>query len=204
MAKAPPPAVQADLVATAARIFCEEALVDYRSAKLKAARRLGLPERGTQLPDNARVSQAVIEYQRLYGGADYHARLQQLRSAAVTAMRLLAEFEPRLVGPVTTGAITVAHHVQLHAFADAAEMVDIHLLNEGVACAPADRDYHHADGTQRRVPITTFAVGEIDVDVAVFDPGQRSRPPLSPIDGRPQRGIGVADVERLLATTGSV
>ncbi|MDN5873938.1 MAG: hypothetical protein L0H29_06090 [Sinobacteraceae bacterium] len=190
--------VDPDLVAEAARIFCEEALVDYRTAKLKAARRLGLPQRGTALPDNETISKAVVEYQQLYGGDNYRTRLEQLRRAAVQAMELLADFQPRLVGPVVSGAITDGHRVQLHVFADAPEMVDIHLHNLGVACYPADRDYRHADGRQRRIPITSFMVGGVGVDVAVFDPGQRSRPPLSPVDGRPQRGLSPSQARELL------
>ena len=42
------------LVQEAARILCEEAVLDYRSAKLKAAQRLGLGPKAA-LPDNASV-----------------------------------------------------------------------------------------------------------------------------------------------------
>lgn len=186
------------LVAETARIACEQALVDYRAAKLKAVERLGLSLRRTTLPDNARVCSAVVEYQRLYGGAAYHQRLERMRKVAVRAMRLLEDFDPRLVGPVVSGAVTRSHRVQLHAFAEAAERVDVFLHDRGIASQPADRDYRYANGSVGSVPITRFDAGDIGIDVAVFDPGQRSRPPLSPTDGRPQRGLAVAGVEALL------
>lgn len=188
------------LVAEIARIVCEEALVDYRTAKLKAVERLGLPLRGTLLPDNARVSSAVVEYQQLYGGDAYRERLAQMRRVAVQAMHMLEDFSPRLVGPVVSGAVTAGHRVQLHAFAEAAEMVDVFLHDRGIVCQPADRDYRYAGGSVGSVPIARFDAGAVGVDVAVFDPRQRSRPPLSPVDGRPQRGLAVAEVEALLST----
>ena len=111
----------------AARIVCEEALTDYRQAKLKALDRLGLPPR-TPLPDNASVQAAVLSYLRVFGGEAHAQWLQQLRRTAVAVLRALAPFEPRLVGAVVSGAVTTAHRVQIHAFADQAESVDIFLL----------------------------------------------------------------------------
>ena len=84
------------VVQEAARIICEDGLADYRLAKQKAVERLGLGF-GTPLPSNADIQDAVIQYQRLFGGRAYAARLTHLRRTAVQAMRLLAEYQPRLV-----------------------------------------------------------------------------------------------------------
>lgn len=186
------------LVAETARIICEEAIVDYRLAKQKAAARLGLPTRGTALPNNLEVRDAVVAYQRIYGGTAYEDRLQRLRLAATKGMRLLAEFDPRLVGPVISGAVTMAHHVQLQAYASTAERVDVFLHDQGIACEADDRDYRFADGQIRRIPLVRFAWEDVDIDVAVFDPDQRSRPPLSPVDGRPERGLNIDQALALL------
>lgn len=173
-------------------------MVDYRLAKQKAVARLGLPTRGTPLPDNLEVRDAVVAYQRIYGGPAYEARLRRLRLAATKAMRLLAEFDPRLVGPVISGAVTMTHHVQLQAYASTAERVDVFLHNQGIACEADDRDYRFADGQTRRIPLVRFAWRDVDIDVAVFDPDQRSRPPLSPVDGRPEQGLDLDQVMALL------
>jgi hypothetical protein len=93
------------VVQEAARIICEDGLADYRLAKQKAVERLGLGF-GTPLPSNADIQDAVIQYQRLFGGRSYANRLTHLRRTAVQAMRLLAEYRPRLVGAVATGATT--------------------------------------------------------------------------------------------------
>src|SRR5260221_2967487 len=97
------------VVHEAARIICEDGLSDYRLAKQKAVERLGLGL-GTPLPSNADIQTAVLQYQRIFGGRAYADRLTKLRRTAVQAMKLLAEFQPRLVGAVATGATTDAHH----------------------------------------------------------------------------------------------
>lgn len=118
----------------AARIICEERITDYRQAKAKAAERLGFSAKSA-MPDNAQVHEAVIEYQRLFGGREYSEHLQHLRRTALSAMRLLAEFQPRLVGAVATGATTDAHLVRLHGFADKPELLDVFLDSRRIPSA---------------------------------------------------------------------
>ena len=45
-------------------------------------------------------------------------RIRKLRATALQAMKLLAQFDPRLVGGVISGAVSDANRVQLHAFLD--------------------------------------------------------------------------------------
>jgi len=184
------------LVQEAARILCEEAVIDYRTAKLKAAQRLGLSG-NTPLPDNARIQAAVIDYQRLFGGREYAERLRQLRSTAVQAMRLLAEFQPRLSGAAVSGAITAAHRVQLHAFADKAEALDLFFEDRQIPYRQDDRVYRYANGNEENVPLLRFEAGEIGVDVAMFGEDDLRRAPLSPSDGLPAKRLTLAEAEAL-------
>lgn len=186
------------LVAEAARIICEESVLDYRSAKLKAAQRLGLSTRGA-LPDNARIQAAVIEYQRIFGGAAYARRLLALRAAAVQGMRLLKPFEPRLVGAVATGAITSAHRVQLHGFADKPESLDLFLEHRQIPYEQDERDYRYPDGSEDSVPLARFEAGDIGIDVAMFALDDQRRAPLSPSDGLPMKRLTLAQAEALAA-----
>lgn len=186
------------LAAEAARILVEEAMTDYGAAKRKAAERLGLGVRAS-LPDNAQVEAEVIAYQRLFGGTGYVHRLRELRATAVRAMRLLQEFEPRLTGAVVSGAIADAHRVQLHAFPDKAEMVDVFLANRGIAAEPDERDYRYGDGRIESVPLVCFEAAGVGIDVALFEPGQQRRAPLSPANGLPAKRLTLAQAEALLA-----
>lgn len=185
-----------ELVQEAARILVEESLTDYGIAKRKAAERLGLSSRAG-LPDNARIEAEVIAYQRLFGGAAYAQRLRTLRQTAVQAMKLLAGFDPRLTGAVISGAISDSHRVQLHAFPDKAELVDIFLADRGFEVDADERDYRYSDGRVERIPLARFKAGDIGVDVALFEPGQERRAPLSPTQGTPSKRLTLAQAEAL-------
>lgn len=186
------------VVQEAARIICEDGLSDYRLAKQKAVERLGLGF-GTPLPSNADIQAAVIQYQRLFGGRAYADRLTQLRRTAVQAMRLLAEFEPRLVGAVATGATTDAHHVQLHCFADKPERIDVLLEQRGLKFEVGERRYRYADGKTDDIPVLSFMAADVGVDVAVFPERSLRDAPLSPVDGQSFRRFDLAAAEALAA-----
>lgn len=180
-----------------ARIICEERMTDYRLAKLKAAERMGFTAH-TAMPANADVQAAVIEYQQLFGGNDYRDHLHQLRSKALEAMRLLADFAPRLVGSAVTGAAHRGHRVQLHCFTDAPEEIDLFLLDRGVDFRTGERRYRFPDGRTHDIPTLHFEAGDIGIDVAVFSELGRRQRPLSPADGLPMRRLDRDAVTALL------
>lgn len=184
------------LTQEAARIVCEEQLTDYRAAKLKAAERLGFGPK-CAMPSNADIQQAVIEYQRIFGGREYADRLSRMRDTARRAMKMLQEFDTRLVGSVVTGATTDAHRVQLHGFADAPEQFDLFFGNRGIPYATGERRYRYPDGRSEDVPMLSFMAGDIGVDIAIFYEGEQRRSPLSPNDGQPMKRLTLEQVERL-------
>lgn len=188
------------LVQEAARILCEERLTDYRLAKQKAAERLGVSSRGN-LPDNAQIQQAVIEYQRLFGGESYRSHLRRMRETALRVMKSLADFSPRLVGGAISGAVTTAHRVQLHAFADRAETIDLYLHERGIAFDEDERSYRYPDGREERVPLARLDVDGMGVDLAVFSEADSRRAPVNPADGQPFKRLDLAQAEKLLAAT---
>lgn len=184
----------------AARIVCEELVTDYGLAKRKAAERLGTGGRGA-MPDNAAVQAAVIEYQRLFGGAAYHEQLLRLRQTALLLMKLLSEFSPRLVGAAVTGATTAAHRVQLHLFADKPEMLDLHLHERNLRFEQDERRYRYPDGREVTIPLSCLDVEGIGADLAVFPEGEMNRPPVNPTDGLQFRRLTPADVEKLVSAS---
>ena len=185
------------VVQEAARLICEERLTDYRAAKLRAMQRLGLGPH-TALPDNLHVREAVVAYQRLFGGEDYVAHLRAMRNTALKAMGLLAEFQPRLVGGAVHGAVTTAHRVQLHAFSEKAEVVDLFLQHRGIPFEQDERAYHYADEREVMIPLARFEAADIGIDVAVFAVDDQRRAPIDPSDGAPSKRLDVAAVQALL------
>ena len=187
-----------EVVQVAARIICEDGLLDYRLAKQKAVERLGLGF-GTPLPSNADIHSAVLQHQRLFGGRAYADRLMQLRQTAVQAMRLLVDYQPRLVGAVATGATTDEHRVQLHCFADKPEQIDWLLESRGIPFDVSDRRHRYPDGQSGDVPVLDFMAAEIGVSVSVFPERELRRAPLSPVDGLPMKRLELAAVQTLAA-----
>lgn len=187
-----------ELIAECARIVCEEDVLDYRAAKHKAMQRLGLSPRSA-MPDNASIQAAVIEYQRIFGGSDYAERLIALRRTAVQAMKLLQAFAPRMVGAAVSGAITAAHRVQIHGFADRPEALDLFLSERNIPFEQDERDYRYPDGREEAVPLARFEAGGIGVDVAMFGLDDLRRTPLSPSDGLPMKRLKLAEAEALAA-----
>lgn len=180
----------------AARIIVEEGLTDFRLAKQKAAERLGLPLK-TPLPKNVDIEAAVLEYQRLFGGRDYSDRVRRMRQTALQAMRMLSGFDPRLVGGAVSGAVSEAHRVQLHVFADKPELLDAFFHDRGIVFEQDEREYRYPDGRTEVVPLVRFEAGDIGVDVAAFAPGEERKLPISPANGEPMQRLTAADVVAL-------
>jgi len=109
----------------------EQGIRDFLTAKRKAAERFGVTD-GAVLPKNTEIEDALAEYQRLFGGARHGETLAAQRSAALSAMQMLADFEPRLVGSVLAGTATEHNDIQLHLFADRAEAITIRLMDFGI------------------------------------------------------------------------
>ena len=124
----------------AARLMIEHGHEDYGCAKRKAAERFGVTDLAV-LPKNAEIEEALAEHQRLFGAEAHASEISAMRSAAVRAMRLLAEFEPRLVGPLLAGTATAHNHITLHLFADAAESVALELIERGIPHEFAERRF---------------------------------------------------------------
>lgn len=186
-----------EIAAEAARIIATEDQPNYHAAKRKAAERIGVSER-LALPSNLEVQDALLSYQDFYGGSAHTRNVDRLREVAVEAMKRLAPFSPRLVGPVLDGTAGPHSRVSLHVFCDAPENLVLHFLEHSVPFEQEQRRIRWHDGSHRTVPILVVEVSGTPVELIVFDPvGKRQAPP-SPIDGRPQRRAGLADVECLL------
>ena len=186
------------LAAEAARIMVEHGVDDFLFAKRKAAERLGVSDHAV-LPRNTEIEAAIEEHHRLFG-ADTHAdELADQRRHAVAAMRLLSDFEPRLVGPVLAGTASPHNEIELHLFADTPEAVVFQLMEHGVRHRVAERRVRLMRDEPRSFPSVQFASGRYDVDAVVFPRDGIRQAPFSPVDGKPMRRATRAEVEALVA-----
>ncbi len=181
----------------AARIMAEHGIRDFYVAKRKAAERYGVFEGGL-LPKNIEIEEALAGYQRLFGGASHAESLLAQRSAALEAMEWLAEFEPRLVGPVRAGTATAHVDVQLHLFADRAESVALQLMDHGVPHEIGERRVKLNAERFLACPTIRFEMAGVAIEAIVFPRDGIRQAPASPLDGRPMRRADLAEVAMLV------
>jgi hypothetical protein len=181
----------------AARIMREQGVDDFLQAKRKAADRLGVTD-ASILPRNTEIEAALVAHQRLFAADRHEASLVALRRSALEAMRLMADFQPRLVGPVLTGTASPHSEITLHLFAEIPEAVSLKLEERGVPHEVLERRLRYERDRTVSYPALRFVAGRQTVDAVVFPLDGIRQAPSSPVDGKPMRRASVAEVEALL------
>ena len=165
----------------AARIMREQGVDDYLLAKRKAAERLGVID-ASILPRNSEVEAALVAHQRLFA-ADRHAEeLATVRRSALEAMRLMADFQPRLVGPVLVGTASTHSEINLHLFTESAESVSLRLEDRGVPHEVLERRLRYERDRTVSYPAVRFVAGRQTIDAVVFPLDGIRQAPCSPVE----------------------
>jgi len=185
------------LAQEAARVMAEHGIRDFLFAKRKAAERFGVTDNAV-LPRNVEIEEALVEYQRLFGGDTHVESLYAQRQVALEAMRHLKEFEPRLVGPVLSGTATEHSEVQIHLFADRAETVAIKLMDAGIPHEVTERRVKMNAERVLAYPGLSFEIDAQPIEATVFPTDGIRQAPVSPVDGKPMRRADVGELEALL------
>jgi len=185
------------VAAEAARIIAEQGFLDYEGARRKAVARLRVTDR-RQWPDNVEIAHALEEYRALFQSMEQPLNLVRLREVALQAMELLSRFSPRLVGAVRDGSAGNHSRVTLHLMADSAKTVAIDLLDRRVFHDTGEVRLRFPDGSIMPRPVLRFVLDDVDVDAVVLELADKSRPPLDPITGKPDRGLAEEEVRALV------
>ena len=181
----------------AARIIVNHGVRDYRVAKQKAAERLGMNGRGS-LPGNAEVEAAITEHLQIFGGEAHDNLLRLMRTAAISAMEMLADFSPRLVGPVLAGTADENSAVNLHVFADSPELIAMEIGDRGIQLRAYERRLKTRRGQIEMYAGFEFSHCNETIQATVFPVDGIRQAPMSPIDGRPMKRVDLDAVQELL------
>jgi hypothetical protein len=181
----------------AARIMREQGVDDFLLAKRKAADRLGVTD-ASILPRNTEIEAALVAHQRLFAADRHEADLAAMRRSALEAMRLMSDFQPRLVGPVLAGTASAHSEINLHLFTESPEAVSIRLEERGVPHEVLERRLRYERDRVVTYPALRFVAGRQTVDAVVFPLDGIRQAPSSPVDGKPMRRASAAEVEALL------
>jgi hypothetical protein len=175
----------------------EEGLTDFRAAKAKAAKRLGLG-RNAPLPDNSEIEAALAERGRIFHATTQPVLLAEFRQAARALMECLGEFQPRLAGDVLRGTATPHSTVELHLFSDTVEAVGTVLDGLGVNHRPVTRRQRFRRDEVEMIPGYRFTLQDCDFMLSVFPLRLRGQAPLCPVDGRPMHRASLRELTDLL------
>ena len=126
--------LQTEIAATAAALVVEEGL-EYGPAKRRAAKQMGLPARA-ELPDNAQIEDAVIEYIAVFCADTQPTELAALRELALMWMQRMADFRPHLAGAVWHGTATRLSDIYIQLFCDDSKSAEIALIEHNVDYEP--------------------------------------------------------------------
>ncbi len=195
---------RAAITQEAARILAESQSTDFAMAKHKAANRLGQGVYDAHdLPNNQEIEQALLEYKALFSPNTHQDNLKTLRKAAVSAMKLMEKFHPRLVGPVLSGSADANSRVVLHLFSDRAEDVYMALLAKNIPVTDGERRLKirapNGELTVVGFPSYSFLGGETRLEMVVMPLANRHLAPISPIDGKAMTQANRQQVEALVS-----
>jgi len=182
------------IAAEAARIMATEGQRSYLLAKQKAAERLGQSTRHG-LPSNSEVASELKAWLALYGGDEHAERLDLLRREALSAMRFLKDFQPRLVGPLAEGTADQFSRVCLQVFADDPDEIVRFLMAHRIGFDQERRKLRWHDGQPRQVDVLVIERDDATIEMMLMIGREALQPLPSPIDGRPQRRLSTAEVE---------
>ena len=181
----------------AARLMYQRQESEYYRAKMKAARRICQGwVKPSDLPSNAEIRDQVQILAHLFEGESRRETLLDMRLSALSIMKLLARFRPRLIGSVLTGHVRSGSDIDIHLFSDSVEAIVSELEYEGMVF-DVERKRVRKDGEERtfvhihvqdRFPIE-FTVYPVDKAHYIFK---------SSITGKAMQRVSIAELEQLM------
>ncbi|HHO70151.1 MAG TPA: hypothetical protein ENN02_01560 [Halothiobacillus sp.] len=186
------------LLEEAARLKAEDASLSCYAAFTKAARSLGL-KRSPALQEISclQLERAVRQYQETFRPGHLGV-VNELRRRALSAMRFLDQFRPRLVGSILSGTADANSKLTLHLFADTPEEVMLFLMERKIPFVESTRQHRYRSGEYRSHPVFSFVADGQQVDLVVFNSLEIREAPLGAGDTGLIQRASVAQVEKLL------
>jgi hypothetical protein len=186
-----------EIAEVAARLIAVEGMMDFHSAKRKAALQLGFsPNRS--LPSNQEIEQALINYQNLFQSDTQKSNLRALRKQAVQAMKMLRQFRPLLVGPVATGTATNTSDITLHLYFDQVEQVGLFLAEQGIPYTLTEKNIKINAKRSTFFPAYNFIADKTSINLVIFSEKDKNLNPLSSTDNKPMFTANLQETLRMI------
>lgn len=181
-----------------ARMMWEYSIEDFRLAKDKAVKRMGL--RYSELPDNRQIAEELSVYSALFAASEVADRRSQLLQAAEKLMHHFETYSPRLIGLEKGAVITPNSGLKLHIFCEHPEIIDLYLQEKGIEYQLKDKRFRFGAEDYEYRPTYCFDFEGVKAEVSAFSTTGRSRVPLSPVDGKPVQSMSLKDIAVMRCT----
>lgn len=189
--------LRSDIAHAAARLVAGGEATDFAGAKRKAAATLGL-DNFRNMPENLEVHNALMLYLQLFEGAQWTQRIEAMRREARAAMIVLAQFRPRLVGPVLYGSACEHSPVTLHLYTDELESVTRFLHEAKINYRLTHTFLKISRARREEFPTYLVVNNGLEFNLVVFPEAFIAHPPLSSLNGRPFKRADIATLDRLI------
>ena len=186
--------VRASIAHAAARMIAE-GLTDYRAAKQKAARQLGITDRQS-LPDNDEIEVALKEHLALFYAQTQPHVLHALRETAIRALQWLGQFSPWLVGAVLEGTANEFSVIELELAGVSEKSLAHFLLAEATEFSMTDTYDQRVDGRLLRCKLEFDGVA---ITVTLFV-NHAQRQTARPREHLCHRRMQIEDVQRAFSS----
>ncbi len=190
------PRLRKQIALMAARLMYEGQVSEYFVAKRKAARRIGVDPKPKDLPSNAEIRHEILCMASLFEGEGRDERLLEMRLRALTIMRALERFHPRLIGSVLTGHIRKGSDIDLHLFAASAESVCLALDDLGLIYELERKRV--VKFNEERIFVHIHIKERYPLELTVYQPDQLSYVFKSSITGKPIEKAGLKETQALI------
>jgi len=179
----------------AARLLYTGAAEEYKHAKERAARSLGVKA----MPSNYEVAVELDLLAEREEGEERRRLLLRMRAEALEIMRNLAGLDPLLTGSVWRGTARRGSDIDINVYSSLVEEVEAELTSagydvDGVEEVVAPR----GAGKKRSRHITVRLEDGIEAEVVVRPPEERGRAESCEIYGDLKRGLSLRDLEKLM------
>ncbi|RLI08968.1 hypothetical protein DRO42_05375 [Candidatus Bathyarchaeota archaeon] len=178
----------------AARLLYTGAAEEYKQAKERAARSLGVDA----MPSNYEVAVELDLIAEEREGEERRRRLLGMRRAALRLMRALREFDPRLVGSVWRGTARKGSDIDVAVYASRPEAVVRRLEVFGFPVEGVEEVVVFKQGRPRRSHHIVVGLDGYEAEVVGRPPEERGEADRCEVYGDLKRGLSLPELEKLM------
>lgn len=186
------------IIFEAARLMYSRRESEYYRAKLKAARKIcGGWVKPKDLPSNAEIRDEIQRFAHIYEGDNRLKNLREMRMTALSIMRLLKKFKPRLIGSTLTGHVRSGSDIDIQVFASTVESVT-GALDEAGQVYEVEHKLVRKHG-EERLFTHIHVQGPFEIELTLYSPDKARVVFKSSITGQAIERASISQLEQLLA-----